>query len=314
MEAADGHLLPGAQDGDETLPVDLPACDICDKTFKTNSEVRKHRKIHFDGKFQCSHCGKKFKTVGNRNVHERQVHGAAKYNCKFCEKIYKTKNTLEAHIKKKHAAEEDIQERQPEVDPDLTLEALEGGEGMEPGEVQEMTVNVVHSDQMNNCGGVVIQSSECAVLQKEGEVLVQPDMEAETQSSTDTSEHFNTVYKSCFQRDRDSFSNDTENNNNKCSIKVRIGDEELVIIGKEQLVLTVGTVIHDYFYPEEEEDDLVEAAPSVRKHCRTAHSRDTAGVRECHMSRMRRGRRKLGQAEVASGSTAPADPLAVLLM
>ena len=161
MEAADdGPLLPGAQDGDETLPVDLPACDICDKTFKTNSEVRKHRKIHFDGKFQCSHCGKKFKTVGNRNVHERQVHGAAKYNCKFCEKIYKTKNTLEAHIKKKHAAEEDIQERQPEVDPDLTLEALEGGEGMEPEEVQEMTVNVVHSDQMNH-GGVVIPSSEC---------------------------------------------------------------------------------------------------------------------------------------------------------
>ena len=59
MEAADvGPLLPGAQDGDETLPVGLPACDICDKTFKTNSDVRKHRKIHFDGKFQCSHCGR----------------------------------------------------------------------------------------------------------------------------------------------------------------------------------------------------------------------------------------------------------------
>ena len=115
---------------------------------------------------------------------------------------------------------------------------------MEPGEVQEMSVNIVHSDQMNH-GGVVIQSSECAVLQKEGEVLVQPDMEAETQSSTDTSEHFDTVYKSCFQRNRDSYSSDTENNNNKCYIKVRIGDEELVIIGKEELVLTAGTIVHD---------------------------------------------------------------------
>ena len=42
---------------------------------------------------------------------------------------------------------------------------------MEPEEVQEMTVNVVHSDQMNH-GGVVIPSSECAVQDTEEEVLV----------------------------------------------------------------------------------------------------------------------------------------------
>ena len=248
-----------AQDGDGAPPGDLPSCNICDKTFKTLSDVTKHRRIHYDGKYQCSHCGKKFKSAWNRNVHERQVHGNVKFNCKFCDKSYKSQVTLKSHVKKKHAAEEETLERQLEEDPDLTLEALEVGEGMEPEEVQEMTVNVVHSDQMNH-GGVVIQSSECAVLEKEGEVLVQPDMEAETQSSPDTSEHFDTVYKSCFQRNRDSFSSDN-NNNNKCSIKVRIGDEELVIIGKEELVLTAGTIVHDYFYPEEGEDELVEAAP-----------------------------------------------------
>ena len=164
MEAAVAGLPPPAvaQDGDGAPPGDLPSCNICDKTFKKLSDVTKHRRIHFDGEYQCSHCGKKFKSAWNRNVHERQVHGNVKFNCKFCDKSYKSQVTLKSHVKKKHAAEEETLERQLEEDPDLTLEALEVGEGMEPEEVQEMTVYVVHSDQMNH-GGVVIPSSECAV-------------------------------------------------------------------------------------------------------------------------------------------------------
>ena len=82
MEAAvAGPPLPAvAQDGDAAPPGDLPSCQICDKTFKTISDVKKHQRIHYDGKFQCSLCGKKFKIPGNRNVHERLVHGNAKYS------------------------------------------------------------------------------------------------------------------------------------------------------------------------------------------------------------------------------------------
>ena len=122
MEAAEAGPLSAAQA--------LPACDICDKVFKSVTDVKKHRIVHFPGKYVCSTCGKNFKTPGNRNVHERQVHSVPKYPCKHCDKQYKSEITLKSHIRKMHAAEEDTLERQEE-DPDLTLEAPEGGEGEE---------------------------------------------------------------------------------------------------------------------------------------------------------------------------------------
>ena len=56
MEAAVAGLPPPAvaQDVDGAPPADLPSCNICDKTFKTLSDVTKHRRIHYDGKYQCS--------------------------------------------------------------------------------------------------------------------------------------------------------------------------------------------------------------------------------------------------------------------
>ena len=79
MEAAvAGPPLPAvAQDGDEAPPGDLPSCQICDKTFKIISDVKKHQRIHYDGKFQCSLCGKKFKIPGNRNVHDMEMQSTA---------------------------------------------------------------------------------------------------------------------------------------------------------------------------------------------------------------------------------------------
>ena len=117
MEAAEAGPLSAAQA--------LPACDICDKVFKSVTDVKKHRIVHFPGKYVCSTCGKNFKTPGNRNVHERQVHSVPKYPCKHCDKQYKSDKTLKSHILKMHAAEEDTQEMEQE-DPDLTLEAPEG--------------------------------------------------------------------------------------------------------------------------------------------------------------------------------------------
>ena len=46
------------------------------------------------------------------------------------------------------------------------------------------------------------------------------------------------------------------------------------VIGKEELVLTAATVLHDFFYPEEREDELVEAAPPVE----TEESHDTVAA------------------------------------
>ena len=252
MEAAvAGPPLPAvAQDGDGAPPGDLPSCNICDKTFKTINDVKKHQRCHFEGKYQCHICGKKYKTPGNRNVHLRQVHGDAKFDCKLCDKSYQSQAALKKHVKKKHAGDEDLLERQLEEDPDLTLEALEGGEGMEPGEVQEMTLDV--SDKMTH-GRVVSRRKE------EEEVLVLPGMDAEASAATSDTSDLDTVFKSCFQRDR--ITSDTNNNVNDCTISIYIGDKIVKVSGEEELVLTVGTLAHDYFYPVEEEDGLVEAAP-----------------------------------------------------
>ena len=223
MEAADvGPLLPGAQDGDETLPVGLPACDICDKVFKTNSDVKKHRRCHFEGQYQCHICGKKYKTPGNRNVHLRQVHGDAQFDCKLCDKSYQSQAALKKHVKKKHAGDEDLLERQLEEDPDLTLEALEGGEGMEPGEVQEMTLDV--SDKMTH-GRVVSRRKE------EEEVLVLPGMDAEASAATSDTSDLDTVFKSCFQRD---ITSDKNNNVNDSTISIYIGDKIVKVSGEDQ--------------------------------------------------------------------------------
>ena len=205
----------------------------------------------------------------------RQVHGDAKFDCNFCDKSYQSQAALKKHVKKKHAGEEDLQERQLEEDPDLTLEAPEVGEGMEPGEVQEMTLDVVHGDssQMNDCS--VILSTECVVqeVEEQEEVLILPDMETETQASISDTEDFNTdfntVYRSCFHES----SHSSDNNNgasgeHNCSIKVRIGDgdEFLTINGKEELVVTASVVLHDYFYgtlPAEESGESNDTAAAL---------------------------------------------------
>ena len=245
------------------------------------SRMKKHRRCHFEGKYQCHICGKKYKTPGNRNVHLRQVHGDAKFDCNFCDKSYQSQAALKKHVKKKHAGEEDLQERQLEEDPDLTLEAPEVGEEMDvhldPEEIQEMTLHVVHGDssQMNDCS--VIISTECAVQEVEEQegVLILPDMETETQASTaisdteDSNTDFNTVYSSCFHES----SHSSDNNNgasgeHNCSIKVRIGDgdEFLTINGKEELVVTASVVLHDYFYgtlPAEESEESNDTAAAL---------------------------------------------------
>ena len=144
---------------------------------------------------------------------------------------------------------------------------------LDPEEIQEMTLNVVHGDssQMNDCS--VILSTECAVqeVEEQEEVLILPDMETETQDSTTISEEtedfntdFNTVYRSCFHEN----SHSSDNNNgasgeHNCSIKVKIGDGDkfLTISGEEELAevaVTASVVLHEYFYgtlpPEEREE------------------------------------------------------------
>ena len=119
---------------------------------------------------------------------------------------------------------------------------------LEPGEVREMTLDVIPNP------------SECVVQEGPEEVLVLPDMDAEASAATSDNSNFETVYESCFQRDR--ITSDKNNNDDSdCSISIYIGDKILKVIGEEELVLTAGTVLHNYFYPVEEEDGLVEAAP-----------------------------------------------------
>ena len=105
---------------------------------------------------------------------------------------------------------DDTLERQEE-DPDLTLEAPEGEEGeemevhLEPGEVRAVTLDVIY------------KPVECAVQEGTEEVLVLPDMDAEASAAFSDTSDFESVFNTCFQRDR--ITSD-KNNNSDCSISI----------------------------------------------------------------------------------------------
>ncbi|KAJ8707291.1 hypothetical protein PYW08_011425 [Mythimna loreyi] len=75
-------------------------CEICQYTFKTEPNLRKHAiTIHFRPKqFACKDCGKCFR-LGKELVVHSAVHSDVKpYKCTFCEKGFRLRHSLQKHI------------------------------------------------------------------------------------------------------------------------------------------------------------------------------------------------------------------------
>ena len=81
-------------------------CNICNKQWKSYTDRNKHRIIHFEGRYICKYCGKKFKTPGNKNVHERSVHSGKISCCKLCGKRFKNfqYDKFRIHLIEKHTS------------------------------------------------------------------------------------------------------------------------------------------------------------------------------------------------------------------
>ena len=81
----------------------LPICDVCGKTYSSNSKLRKHRETVHEGKTTpCPICGKEMKSHSLPDHISFHKNGVARVNkkqfaCSVCGKVFKTKACVERH-------------------------------------------------------------------------------------------------------------------------------------------------------------------------------------------------------------------------
>ena len=75
-------------------------CEICKKTFGTNSHLAKHKMIHTGFKpYECEVCKKAFISSSALNDHKRVHTGKKPYSCDVCQKSYGQRSGLYQHNK-----------------------------------------------------------------------------------------------------------------------------------------------------------------------------------------------------------------------
>lgn len=75
------------------------SCDLCEKTFYTQSFLRAHlKKVHGGAKeFQCYVCGREFYSLGFLNEHMKKHTKAKKFQCHICHSKFMNAETLKKH-------------------------------------------------------------------------------------------------------------------------------------------------------------------------------------------------------------------------
>ena len=78
-------------------------CTTCGKAFKSNSELTVHLRVHSGDKpYSCHACGKAFATSGKLTVHLRVHSGDKPYSCDTCGKAYSGSSGLKKHMRSRH--------------------------------------------------------------------------------------------------------------------------------------------------------------------------------------------------------------------
>ncbi|XP_072036821.1 uncharacterized protein [Amphiura filiformis] len=73
-------------------------CDECDKSFKTQEALDKHKRLHTgQGLLVCQFCGKKMNGKSSLDRHERLHKGEKPYKCEFCDKRFVCFMLLKMH-------------------------------------------------------------------------------------------------------------------------------------------------------------------------------------------------------------------------
>ncbi|XP_033836694.1 zinc finger protein 574 [Periophthalmus magnuspinnatus] len=78
-------------------------CDLCHRTFASASRLAIHRRVHEQGTYECSECGKMFKRPMSLEIHMRTHTGVARFLCVDCGQGFATELTLITH-RKSHTA------------------------------------------------------------------------------------------------------------------------------------------------------------------------------------------------------------------
>lgn len=80
------------------------SCDVCQKSFKTNSTLFSHRKTHQTKSFHCKNCTQSFVELANLKRHERTTHLSPEtFECDQCHKQYTSLQNLKLHKNVKHS-------------------------------------------------------------------------------------------------------------------------------------------------------------------------------------------------------------------
>ncbi|KAL5234008.1 hypothetical protein ACI65C_001418 [Semiaphis heraclei] len=78
-------------------------CDICTKTFKYKSWLKRHKLSHEVGHIQCNYCPKLFKRCDSLKRHLiSHLGGGKSYDCQHCGKQLSYKFSLKHHINSQH--------------------------------------------------------------------------------------------------------------------------------------------------------------------------------------------------------------------
>lgn len=85
------------------------SCPTCGKSFKKNSQLIRHVRIHTGEKpFVCEFCNKAFNQKNALNIHRTKHTGEKKFKCKFCSATFTQSGNMRSHIKRLHAPQTEI--------------------------------------------------------------------------------------------------------------------------------------------------------------------------------------------------------------
>merc|ERR1719266_3127429 len=78
-------------------------CQFCNKSFTTETSLKRHVLIHENQKpFSCSVCEKNFRQKSALVAHER-VHTGMRFECIQCNKKFITKSLMKKHLQVSHS-------------------------------------------------------------------------------------------------------------------------------------------------------------------------------------------------------------------